>query len=98
VFAGDICDEHDITNVLTRSKIERVCKSLASLFPVLLGLFPKEKNALWSIACFAVFFVLTLNEVPFNENKSGVKSVTILHLAKAVLPYRDDIIEKMKLK
>ena len=102
VFADDFCDQHDITNPLTRAKIQRACKSLISLLPIVLRLFPKGKHALRSLACFAVFFVLTLNDTPFNEAKfladSNVKYNTILLLAKAVLPYRDDIIETQKLK
>jgi transcription initiation factor TFIIIB Brf1 subunit/transcription initiation factor TFIIB len=92
VFAADICESFDVTNPLTLSKIQRVVKGLYSVLHHLV----KQSN-FWGISCFAVYFILVLNDAPFNEAKflqqSNIRADTILQLSKCIVPFRDSIIE-----
>lgn len=90
VFSVDMCEMYDINNALTRNKIRRTCKALYAILSQL------PKTSLWNISCFAIYFVLTVNNTKFNEtlflHKCKVPMKIIIEIARYVVPYRDNII------
>jgi transcription initiation factor TFIIIB Brf1 subunit/transcription initiation factor TFIIB len=93
VFVREICDLCNVHNPLTRSKAKRVT---AHLFRIGLHTSPYSFS-LWELSAFALYFVLVRHGIPFNEKnfqkKCSIGDQVLLRLAKAIVPYRDDIAE-----
>ena len=91
VFADDMCQTLSISNHLTQYKIRNVAKALCKIQL-------DTHYSLWKLACFAIYFVLTVNDVLPNEAKMlalcKVKYDDILGMAQRVVPYKDCIIEE----
>lgn len=87
VFADDMCKTLEITNKLTQNKIQNVAKALCKIQL-------DNYYSLWKIACFSIYFVLTVNDI-LHEDLLGhcqVKYDDILGMARRIIPYRDSII------
>ena len=89
IFALEIADLNRVFNQITLKKITEVAERLCRL-----SLAKPGKT--WVLAAFAVYFVLTINDAPFDEidflQTSRVEANQVLQLTKKVLPYRDAII------
>lgn len=89
VFANDICNLCEIYNTLTVLKIVNTAKALCRTKLI-------DTFAIWHLAGFAIYFVLTINNVTFNERfileKCKLQPSVLLHIAQQVIPYRDAII------
>ena len=95
IFAEDICDLNHILNKSTRHKIVLVAKAVSRI------IFNNEENEerkIWSISAFAVYFVLIINDIDFNEAQmllsSNMTKEALLDLTKQMMPYRDSIIDQ----
>lgn len=87
IFVCEICDVSQITNPLTREKCQIVAKDLLQLL--------QFHYSLWELSAFAVFFVLTIYELRFNVKQLDLKEETIVTIARFIVPYRDDIIQRI---
>jgi transcription initiation factor TFIIIB Brf1 subunit/transcription initiation factor TFIIB len=94
IFAVDMCGACNITNAVTINKIIAVAKCLCRIpSPA----HSKVTSNLPDLASFAVYFVLTVNDVRFDAeylmHKCGTAKKQILNLAQLVVPFRDAIID-----
>jgi transcription initiation factor TFIIIB Brf1 subunit/transcription initiation factor TFIIB len=93
VFCRDMCEAFDIDNALTFYKIVQTGKILSRL-----GL--DNRFTSWALACFAMYFVLTMNNVPFHEQRFllqfKVSESDIVEIAKRVVFFREAIIESFE--
>lgn len=91
IFAADMCNISCISNPLTVTKIDAVARAMCRTNLT-------EEFSLWNLAAFSVYFVLTVNNVRFNEvslwNKCQIRRQHILSIAQKILPYRDAIISE----
>jgi transcription initiation factor TFIIIB Brf1 subunit/transcription initiation factor TFIIB len=90
VFADDMCKTLEITNKITQNKIQNVARALCKIQL-------DDYYNLWKVACFAIYFVLTVNDILRDEDlilsKCQVKYADILGMARKVVVFKDSIIE-----
>ncbi len=89
VFAYDLCSVCEITNPLTVFKINNTVRTMCRTKMV-------EQCPLWHLAGFAIYFVLTINNMQFNENillsKCQLSRKDVFKMAQCVIPFRNAII------
>jgi len=89
IFAREICDLNAIMNPLTRNKAVSVAKALCQLDATF-------ETSIWTLAAYALYFVLTINDISFHQGRmfsiSRLEEQDVLELTRRTIPYRDAII------
>jgi transcription initiation factor TFIIIB Brf1 subunit/transcription initiation factor TFIIB len=91
IFALDMCDVCEITNPITKSKIDSVGRAICRTKL-------KSEFSLWNLAAFSVYFVLTVNDTNFDESNliynCQISQVDLYNIAIKFIPYRDAVISE----
>lgn len=96
IFADEVCALNEVDNALTQQKTRAVAVALTRIDAIDELELANDGRKLWTVGAFAVYFVLSINDIMMSESAffqhSYISPEVTLQLARIVLPYRDFIV------